>query len=140
MNDSHFHALYRDSGLRFTAVRRELVRLFSVSSKPLSVSDLLERLGRRGVQPNKTTVYRELETLQKLGVIQPVSLGERAVFYERLAQEHHHHLVCLGCERVEDVHLDEQAIRREERRLGRQGFLVSRHALEFFGWCIQCRT
>jgi Fe2+ or Zn2+ uptake regulation protein len=119
-----------------------LVETFFERDAPLSAQALLEALGRRGQHPNKTTVYREIAKLLSLGFSEPVSLGTRTAYYERtLASRHHHHLVCLNCERVEDVRFPEAGIRREEKKLlASRGFLVARHALEFFGTCNRCQS
>lgn len=88
--------------------------------------------------PGLTTVYRSLETLLKLQLVQGVSLeGEKS--YESIAPgEHHHHLICMSCH--ESIHLDECFVDDMRSRIeGRHGFEVRRHVLELFGLCPDCQ-
>lgn len=90
---------------------------------------------------NKTTVYRELEQMQKLGMVESVQLGDRKQYYELTSRAHHHHLVCLSCERVEEVDVDETVLLKEEGKISQEKkFDLLRHSLEFFGVCLRCRV
>ncbi|MDP3957144.1 MAG: Fur family transcriptional regulator [bacterium] len=125
--------------LRLTKTRKALIELFFLCETPLSAQDILRELceARRAV--NKTTVYRELERLQKIGIIGTVQLGDRKQYYELVASEHHHHLVCLKCEKVENIVLDEKKLKEEAKRAAAvKNFLTLRHSLEFFGLCKMC--
>ncbi len=122
---------------RMTRSVEALLFIFFNSSGPISVSDILKKLVSRRVVIDKVTVYRKLEQLLALGVIQEVLLSGEKRYYE-LTGKHHHHLVCLACERVTDWMPDESLLRKEERRLGKAGFRVRYHSLELFGVCKQC--
>ena len=122
---------------RMTPSLRAILSVFHGAMGPIPVSDLLRRLASRRVDTDKVTVYRTLERLLALGVIQEVLLSGEKKYYE-LAGKHHHHLVCLSCERVTDWVPDESVLKGEERRLEKQGFRVQYHSLELFGLCQQC--
>ena len=129
----------KDQKVRLTPARRALAHVFDSTAKPLSAPEILALMEKRGVMVNKTTVYRDLDRLEALGAIRPISLGGRREYYERVALAHHHHLVCLECERIEDIDLDEREILRQERSIGRaHRFTILRHSLEFFGLCQTC--
>lgn len=130
----------RTAGLRMTEPRRRLLSVFLDSQMPLSAKNLLGRLADFGIEVNKTTVYREIESLIKIGVLKSIQLGERSTYYELASTEHHHHLVCLGCNRVEDVDMNESSIAKQEQKIASERrFQISYHALEFFGLCQQCQ-
>lgn len=141
MNDTEeIFAFWRARGLRLTKTRRAFAELFSRSPAPLSVPDILCELRRMRVAVNKTTVYRELERMQQLGIIEGRQLGDRKQYYELVSRGHHHHLVCLRCERVEDADVDETGLLLEERKVSREkNFAIVRHSLEFFGVCTECQ-
>lgn len=133
--------MLRARGLRLTRTREAFVGIFSASRAPLSVPEILRALGKIGVIVNKTTAYRELERLEKSGIVESVRLGDRKRYYELASRDHHHHLVCVGCERVEDIDMDEQELVSQERKAGRErGFAILRHSLEFFGLCRDCQA
>jgi Fur family ferric uptake transcriptional regulator len=133
-------SILKEHHLRLTGTRRALFELFLKDETPLSVSDILSTLGKVHIKVNKTTVYRELKCLQKKGIIGVVQLGDRKQYYELLARGHHHHLVCLQCERVEEIDMDEAELFAGEQKVSRErGFTILRHSLEFFGICEKCQ-
>lgn len=139
-NIEEIFAVWRSHGLRLTKTRRAFAELFSRSPIPLSVPDILRELRRMRVTVNKTTVYRELERMQHLGIIEGRQLGDRKQYYELVSRGHHHHLVCLRCERVEDADVDETELLLEEQKVSREkNFTIVRHSLEFFGVCTECQ-
>lgn len=134
-------ALWRACAVRPTKTRQALARLFASTRAPLSVPDILIALCAEGLKVNKTTIYRELERMQRLGIVASTQLGDRKQYYELALRDHHHHLVCLRCEHIEDIDVNEAELLREERKAGIQKqFMVLRHSLEFFGLCQQCQV
>ena|SRR3989344_5597034 len=134
-------ALWRAHKLRLTKTRQALARLFSHHTAPLSVARILRTLRATKYMLDKTTVYRELECMQQLGMIQSVRLGDRQEYYELASREHHHHLICVQCRRVEDTQINEQVLLKEVQRMSRKkNFSITRHAFEFFGVCAQCQN
>ena len=133
-------SLLRASKLRLTRARKAFIEVLSEASTPLSVPHILEGLKERSIEVNKTTVYRELERFQNLGIVESFQLGDRKQYYELSSREHHHHLVCMSCESVEDIDMDEKLLELGEQKANREKqFTILRHSLEFFGLCRQCQ-
>lgn len=88
--------------------------------------------------PGLTTVYRSLESLVSLGLVQAVQLGDGENRYELVRPgEHHHHLICEYCRK--SLHLDECLIEQfEETIKNNYGFAIRSHVLEIFGTCKEC--
>lgn len=134
-------AIWSACGVRLTKTRQALARLFAHTRTPLSVPDILIALCAKGRKVNKTTIYRELERMQRLGIVASTQLGDRKQYYELALRDHHHHLVCMRCEKVEDIEVNEAELVREEQNASKQKqFMVLRHSLEFFGLCQQCQV
>lgn len=132
--------ILKQSKLRFTKTRLSLLQIFFQNEEPMAVSTLLSVLSDMERKVNKTTVYRELEQLESKGIIRAVHLGNRRTSYELALREHHHHLICLLCECVEDIDMNEEMIAREERIVKeKKGFMITKHALEFYGYCRMCQ-
>lgn len=124
--------------LRRSGARERILAVLASVSKPFTAAEILTLLSRKGARVNKTTVYREVETLKKAGLVREVFFRNDTALYE-LAGDHHHHLVCVSCGDVRDVRLKE-SFESEERRLERaERFSILEHSLEFFGMCEQCR-
>ncbi len=138
-NDPFLHSL-RQNGLRITPVLRSLLELLAQSPHPLSVPELMERLEGSGkLKPNKSTLYRQLEKLVELEVLENVSTDSQIQRFE-MKKEHHHHFVCQSCEQVTDIETGplEKAMQRFQEELRKTGHVPSAHELTFFGLCGAC--
>lgn len=134
-------SLLRQYHLRATKTRNAVLCLFFRDHTPLSASRILDELDAQLVRVNKTTVYRELETLETLGIIKSLTLQDRKQYFELATREHHHHFVCTVCQQITDVEIDEEGILERAERLGRKlGFRITNHAVEFYGQCATCLT
>lgn len=126
-------------GERITPVREEILESFCRHHKPQTSQELLLNLEKKGFKVNKTTVYRQLEVLAKAGLIKEIFLADRAKYYELISEDHHHHLICRGCNKIEDVDLDNDLDKQEQTILKKNHFKVLQHSLEFFGLCNKCQ-
>src|SRR6185369_1317978 len=90
--------------------------------------------------PGLTTVYRSLESLVALGLVQAVDLGDGERRYEVVEPgEHHHHLVCRGCTR--STHLDSCLVEDMEKAIrDKYKFEIESHVFEVFGLCEDCAS
>ena len=106
----------------------------------LTVPEIVEAVRREGREIGIATAYRVVDLLAERELVQKLDLGDGRAHYERveLADEHHHHLVCNECGRVEpfaDESL-EAALRRVEQDTG---FAVASHDALLRGACDDCR-
>jgi Fur family ferric uptake transcriptional regulator len=130
----------RKAGYRNGAARAALVDLLDTQTCCASAADLHETLRNRGRDVGLASVYRVLESLLESGLVQRVDVGDGVARYEpvRTSEEHHHHLVCTGCGKVEaftDPGL-ERAIHRVEET---SGYAVDTHDVVLHGACADCR-
>jgi Fur family ferric uptake transcriptional regulator len=87
-------AAVRDGGLRVTSARRLLIEALWEADQPLSAEELLERLGGRS---DLGSVYRNLEALERLGLIRHVHLGHGPGLYARASLGPREYLLCDSC-------------------------------------------
>jgi Fur family transcriptional regulator, ferric uptake regulator len=129
----------RRVGQRYTTQREALVAALERSHTPLSTAELVR--SRTGPQ---SSVYRNLSVLEHAGVVRRViTEGEFARFeLDEELTEHHHHLICSNCGRVEDVtiprELETTMDRTVDRLAKRSGFAKVRHRLDLIGTCRGC--
>jgi len=130
----------RAGGERITPIRMELISILSNTNEPLSPQELLIALQKNGFRANKTTVYRQLEVLERYSIVQSVQFADRTKRYELVSESgHHHHLVCVRCQRIEDVSFATD-LQQQEKIIWKQNqFTVLQHSLEFFGVCKHCQ-
>lgn len=123
----------KNSGLRMTTARKRIIGIFLQSKTPITVLTLLAN-----IHINKTTAYREIETLLKYKYITEVDFGEGNKRYELTSSGHHHHLVCTRCKTITDVTLTDDFSKEEKRIASEKNFVVQKHTVEFFGICQRC--
>ncbi|MFL5768157.1 MAG: Fur family transcriptional regulator [Actinomycetota bacterium] len=131
--------LKRD-GQRYTKNRRTLVEILRKAKQPQAIPDILR--GKRGLP--QSSVYRNLTVLERSHVVRRVITGEDFAHFELVEDltEHHHHLVCSNCGRVEDVQISPALERSMERALDavadQAGFTTVSHRLDLVGTCRNC--
>ena len=128
--------------IRTSKLRDTILKTLSEFAKPVTVEEVLKDLKHSHMYPNKTSVYRSLETLMKLETVLEVDFLDGKKRYElndKNHKAHHHHIVCRICGAVECVEVEKDLHKIEHKIAGETGYLVEKHALEFFGICPQCR-
>jgi len=123
-----------EAGLRSGGSRRQVVEL--LASEPCALTAL--EIDRRLESVGRATVYRTLDQLERLHLVQRVDIGGDAAGYERLdADEHHHHLVCENCGHLAPFASEqlEEAIAAIGRR---SDFAVVAHDVVLRGTCASC--
>jgi Fur family ferric uptake transcriptional regulator len=135
------HALeaLHEAGFREGGARRAVVELLGEQDCALSALEIEERLQARDHAVGRASVYRALEQLEGLHLVQRLEMGTGTASYERSSPtgEHHHHLVCERCGAVvpfEDARL-ERAIAQVSRNAS---FDVSDHDVTLHGRCQRC--
>jgi Fe2+ or Zn2+ uptake regulation protein len=95
--------LLRSRGGRVTSARRAIIgALLDASPEHVTADELASAVQRAHPDVHVSTIYRCLDALEELGVVDHVHLGHgRAVYH--LADEHHQHLVCSSCGVVVEV-------------------------------------
>ena len=86
----------------------------------------------------RATVYRAIEQLEDLGLVQKVDLGKGAQGFEKIdpSGHHHHHLVCEHCGRVQSF--EDERLEKAIHRIHRRGFTVESHEITLRGRCSDC--
>jgi Fur family transcriptional regulator, ferric uptake regulator len=128
-----------DAGYRRGGARRAILELLDEQPCALSAVEIQRGLSSRNREVSRASVYRVMEELELLGVLQRVEIGQGMVRYEpvRHGPGHHHHLVCDRCGRLEPFTDDglERAISRLSDRLPLR---VSEHEIVIHGSCRTC--
>lgn len=127
-------------GYRTSKTRTALIKALFEAKTPLSAPSIKQLLAETGISADKTTVYRELTMLKNEGHVRELQLGENIKQYELISADHHHHLVCLDCQKIEDVVLERDLDTEEQLISQTKNFKVMSHSLEFYGICQSCST
>ena len=99
-----------------------------------SAESLYETLRKAYPSLSLATVYKTLQTLHEMGMVSRVDSPTAQARYDAIV-ETHHHAVCTGCGRIEDLfdaRLDELPAPKAK------GFVPSGHSVHFHGLCAKC--
>ncbi len=125
---------------RYTRGRRHLVETLARVARPVT----LPQIAAHADELPQSSAYRNLEVLERCGVITRIAGTADHAHFE-LAEplvDHHHHLVCLGCGSLEDVHLDQELEKMVDAELAQAAasarFTPTHHSLDLHGYCHDC--
>lgn len=127
------------AGHRRGGARTAVVEALSRHDCAVTALDLDDELRSRRPRVGRASVYRALEQLEQLGLVQRIEVSRGTAGYERVdpAGHHHHHAICRDCGRMipfEDPSL-EKAI---EGLTDRMQFEISEHDVVLRGRCDRC--
>jgi len=137
----HAQRVLAESKHHTGAARRAVLELLDSQACALSALEIEDAL-RSGTRPvGRASIYRILDELERLGLVQKVQVGQAMARYEpiRAGHGHHHHLVCDSCGTVTpftDSEL-ERAIQKLSHRVPMQ---VAEHEIVLHGACQACAS
>jgi Fur family transcriptional regulator, ferric uptake regulator len=136
------HALesLRGSGYRSGGARTAVVELLADQDCCLTAQEIFDRLREDGRRVGIASVYRALDLLTSLRLVQRLDMGEGIARYEpaNADGEHHHHVVCESCGKV--IAFEDESLERALDGLSsRLGFEIGGHDVVLRGACPECR-
>jgi Fur family ferric uptake transcriptional regulator len=126
----------RASGGRVTTSRRLLVRTLFVGGSHRSAEELTAAVQDTSPAVHESTIYRNLNELERLGVIEHIRLGHGPAIYH-LATDHHSHLVCEHCGVIFEAPVDffTELARRAQDQVG---ITIAPQHFAVLGTCTPC--
>lgn len=136
----HAHEGLRAAGLRRGGAREAVVAWLGRQPCCRSAHEIHLGLRAEGRPIGIASVYRALETLAVLDLVQRVDVGDGVARFEPASHgsDHHHHLVCDACGSVEPFH-DAVLETALEQAAGRLGVTMEQHEVVLHGACERCR-
>jgi Fur family transcriptional regulator, ferric uptake regulator len=137
----HALAALRAAGYRGGGARRSVVEHVGAQTCCRSAQEIHEAIATTGGRVGIASVYRVLDSLAELRLVQRVDIGDGIARFEpALASgDHHHHLVCDDCGKVEPF-ADDSLEAALERVAGLLGYDVAGHDVVLRGACADCRA
>jgi Fur family ferric uptake transcriptional regulator len=131
-------SILQESGYRLTAPRRAIVEIMATCERALSPVELFD-LGRKS-QPGLglVTIYRTLEKMEELGLVQRVHQPDGCHMYLPAARGHQHLLICQNCGKA--VLFDGDELAPLFTSVAQTtGYAITEHWLQLFGLCADCQ-
>lgn len=144
MNQENFKDMLKEKGLKVTNQR--VLVLEALSSEPelhLTTEEIYDLVRAEYPEIGLATVYRTIQLLLDLNLINKINLNDGFVRYEVVSDKdisghHHHHLICTDCGNVYSFE-DDLLENLEEHIAKTMGFEVVDHEVKIYGYCKNCK-
>lgn len=138
MTVSSWLAQLQSNGYRLTGARKAVVETVAHTASALNPLEVYEQAKSACPGLGLVTVYRTLEKLEQLGLIQRVHQPSGCNAYLPHAEGHQHLIICQECGKAVYFEGDDMEA-FFERVAGEHGFTVKEHWLQLFGLCAECK-
>ena len=125
-------------GLRVTSQRALILEIIRHGRGHLDADEIYRRAREKQPRLSLSTVYRTLQTLKKLGLVEELHFDEEHHHYEVKPSAEHHHLVCIGCGKVVEFKCPlSKEVKDDVSR--EKDFEVTEVEVQMRGYCPKCR-
>ena len=122
-------------GLKATLPRLKILELFQRGTqRHMTAEDVYRHMLTQNIDIGLATVYRVLMQFEQADILKRSHFESERAVYELNEGEHHDHLVCLDCGRVEEFH-DPEIEALQIKVAKKQGFEIADHALSLYAQC-----
>ena len=129
----------KDAGLKITMPRLKVLQILEqAADHHLSAESVYKALLEMGEDVGVATVYRVLTQFEAANLVVRHNFEGGHSVFELRQEEHHDHLVCVKCGRVEEF-LDEIIEQRQKMIAEQANFKMTDHALNIYGLCPNCQ-
>lgn len=130
----------RKAGLKVTLPRLKILEILAGSqTRHLSAEDIYRSLLESHDDIGLATVYRVLTQFETAGLVSRHHFEGGHSSFELDSGEHHDHIVCVVCGRVDEF-MDEVIEKRQATIAREEGYEMTDHALYIYGVCAECRA
>lgn len=128
--------LLKNKGLSITAPRKLILSLLLNEHGPFRADEIFKKLPKNSC--DQATVYRCLNQFVETQLVSITYLEKEMAHFEfNDPEQHHHHIICTICKKIELFH--ECILDKLETTLLKKGYKDIQHRLEFFGVCSSCQ-
>ncbi len=126
MRKEEIYSVIREKGGRITKIKKEIIDILLLSKCLIPLSDIKKEIKRRGLSPNRSTIYRELSFLRESGIIKKRTLKED--FFE--INSSHNHLICVSCNKLKKI--------KNNIKIAKTNNFIN-YSFDIYGICKDCQ-
>ncbi len=128
-----------DNGVSLTPRREKLLEVLIASDKHPSASEIHEGVKKYYPGTSLARIYNTIELLKDTGQVLEIEFSGAANRYDGRIPDSHPHLICLDCERVDDLHLPDDDGHLDEIAKA-TGYQIVRRRTDYYGICPECQN
>lgn len=140
MNPSQNIDNLKSTGLKATLPRLKILEIFQKNKDShLTAEDVFRILINEKSDIGLATVYRVLSQFEHAGLLRRSNFEAGKSVYELNEGDHHDHMVCLSCGKVEEF--TDELLEKQQIEVAKQhGFTLQEHSVAMYGLCKDCNT
>ncbi|MBN9411851.1 MAG: ferric iron uptake transcriptional regulator [Burkholderiaceae bacterium] len=128
----------KSTGLKATLPRLKILEIFQKGAqRHMTAEDVFRVLLDERSDIGLATVYRVLTQFEQAGILIRSHFESGKAVYELDEGQHHDHLVCTSCGRVEEFY-DAEIEKRQQSVAKGKGWILQDHAMSLYGLCATC--
>ncbi|MBI4653463.1 MAG: transcriptional repressor [Nitrospirae bacterium] len=127
---------YKQFGFKLTPQRLAILNYFNGNKEHPSADDIYRAVSKSFPTMSFATVYNTLEALRNKGNVLELTIDPNKKRYDPNTMPHHH-LICVKCKRIIDIHKEFSVSVSEDMT---QGFDLIGNHIEFYGVCPKCKS
>ncbi len=130
--------IFRERGFDHVPDRLSVVNAFFATEEHLTPAELTRMLAEQGLAMDEEFVARTMDLLHRFGFAHKKEFAAGVRYEHRHLDEHHDHLICTGCGRIEEFeHPELEALQAAIAK--KKGFKLLEHKHQLYGLCAECR-
>ena len=130
--------IIRSIGVKVTDQRMAILEEILVGADHVTAQEVFENVRTKSPDVGFATVYRFLRTLTDHKILSEVRMQGLPARYEWASKEHHDHITCTGCGKINEFESDE--IEQLQVLIAKKlGYEMTHHILELYGECSDCQ-
>ena len=136
----NFKKLLKQNNLKYTTQRELILKIIYDNSGHFTPEDIYNLIKKNypDIKLGIATIYRTLTLLEDANIVSSISFGAQGKKYEFGLKEHHDHLVCLQCGKIEEF-FDDTIEKQQEAIAEKFNFKMTNHVLKIIGICKDCQ-
>lgn len=128
----------QEKGMKLTPQRFAIYQMLAGTESHPTADEIYQAIKPTFPMLSLNTVYYTLSSLKEAGLAWEVPVEHGPARYDA-NMDHHHHLICVGCGRIDDYY-DETLDKLAPSGADIHGYEIHSHRVEFHGYCAHCRT
>ena len=128
----------KSTGLKATLPRLKILEIFQTTKqRHMTAEDVFRVLLNERSDIGLATVYRVLMQFEQAGILLRSNFEGAKAVYELNEGQHHDHLICTSCDKVEEFY-DPEIEKRQQMVAQQRGWSIQDHSMSLYGLCAAC--